>query len=158
MSYWTAVCVVLIAVIIAASLTQTPTRRRYMTAAWCFAIISFGSAFFAVFPMFFGIGMANAFGPRSVSPVAYVLPILSLVAFGYSALSLFPFMSAERGRKVVLVVVALAALWAVWAFVSTIIRWPQSQGGGGPTGAIMAFFYLLLWLRVYDLRCATDHP
>ena len=155
MSYWTAVCTVLIAVIIWASLTQTPTRKRYMIAAWCFAIISFGSAWFAVFPMFFGIGMANAFGPRSVSPLAYFLPILSVVAFGYPALSLFPLMSAEKGRKVVLVVVGLAALWAVWAFVSTVIRWPQSQGGG-PTGAIMAFFYLLLWLRVYDLRRSTE--
>jgi hypothetical protein len=126
-----------------------------MIAAWCFAIISFGSALLTVLPMFFGIHMANAFGPRSVSPLAYILPLLSLVAFGYPALSLFPFMSAEKGLKVVLVIVTLAALWATWSFVSNVIGWPQSTGGG-PAGAILAFFYLLLWLRVYDLRRLTE--
>jgi hypothetical protein len=123
-----------------------------MIAAWSFAINSFGSGLFAVFPMFFAVFMANAFDPRPVSPLAYVIPVHSIVAFGCPALSLLPFISAEKGRKVVLEVFAL---WAVWAFLSTGIRWPQNQGGG-PTAAIMALFYLLLWLRVYDLSCFTD--
>ncbi|MBL9167562.1 MAG: hypothetical protein JNN07_07455 [Verrucomicrobiales bacterium] len=93
------------------------------------------------FLMYYNTGMANAFGAGSFSPLAYVVPVLYLVALSYLALSLFPFMSAEKLRKLVPVFVVLAALWSVWA---------------GPTAAMMAFFYLLLWLRVYDLRRSTE--
>lgn len=148
-------CVILIAIIIVASLSETPSRRRYLIAAWSFAILSFGSVLIRVFPLFFDIQMANAFGPRSMSSAAYIFPIFVILAFGYPALSLFPFMSAETGRKVVLAIVGLVVLWSTFLFLRTMIRWPQSQGGG-PVAAIMAYFYLLLWWRVYDLRRATD--
>lgn len=155
MSYWTTLCVVLASVIVLASLSVS--RRRYWIAVWCFAVICFGSAFFAVFPMFFGIGMANAFGPRSVSPVAYLGPLLAIIAFGYPSLSLFPFMSADRGRKVVLIIVGLVVIFTVGSFISTAIRWPQTQGGGA-MGGMMGIFFLLMWLRIYDLRIATETP
>lgn len=151
MSYWSAACAILVAIIVVASLSQTPTRRRYLTAASAFAILSLGTAASLAFPLFLNIEMANAFGPRSVSALAYLLPTVGILALTYPALSLFPFMSAEKGRKVLLAAVGLAVVWTLVSFVRTMIRWPQSQGNS-TTGAIMACFYLLLWLRVYDLR------
>jgi magnesium-transporting ATPase (P-type) len=99
MSYWSAMCLVLVVLIIFPSWSEQPTRRRYLTSAWCFAILTLGSVFLAVYPMFFNIRMANGFGPRPVSSAAYVLPLFVILGFSYPALSLFPFMSAEKVGK-----------------------------------------------------------
>jgi hypothetical protein len=129
-SLWPAVCLLFSIKVIGLSLTKSPTSGRYRMATYCFAIISLGSAVFISYPLFFFISMGNAFGPSSASFFTYALPILPFIAFGYSALSLFPFLSAEKGRKAVLGMVGLVILWVLWTFFREIIRWPQGYGLG----------------------------
>ena len=153
-SYWTTLSVVLAAVIVTASLAVS--RRRYWIAVISFAAIAFGSCSFVIFPMVLEIRMENAFHPGSVSPIALIRPLIDISMRVYPALSLFPFMSAACGRKIVLAIAGIVVLFSVGSFISDVIRWGQGYIGDRAMAGIMAIFYLLLWLRVYDLRIATD--
>jgi hypothetical protein len=52
---------------------------------------------------------------------------------------------------VLLVVVGLMVLLSMFVFVRSTIRWPQGSGHE-PTAALIALFYLSLWMRVHGLR------
>jgi hypothetical protein len=42
-------------------------------------------------------------------------------------------------------------LLSMFVFVRSTIRWPQGSGHE-PTAALIALFYLSLWMRVHGLR------
>lgn len=155
MLYWMALRVVLASVIVVASLAIS--RQRYWVAVLSFALMCLGSLFFTVYPILFGIGMANAFGPRDVYSMAYLRPALVTLAYGYAALSVFPFLSAKRARRNVVVLVGLVIIINLGAFIYTAFPWPAADGRI-PQVDIGIICYLLLWLRIYDLRMATEKP
>ena len=58
MAYWGAISIVLACVIVVA--TYSASRRNYWISTCSFTALAIGAGFFAVFPMMFGINMANA--------------------------------------------------------------------------------------------------
>ena len=153
MAYWGATSIVLTCLIVGASLSGF--RRMYWLSAYCFTALAIGAGFFAVFPMIFGINIANAFGSRSVSLLAYIGPGLTVGWFAYSALSLYPFLSGRTSFWIVTSISGLTVLYSLGIFVSTAIKWPMTQGPP-PYLGIQAIYHWLLWMRVYDLQRATS--
>lgn len=152
MAYWGAISIVLACVIVVA--TYSASRRNYWISTCSFTALAIGAGFFAVFPMMFGINMANAFDPRSVSLLAYIGPILTAGWFVYSALSLYPFLASRTSFWVVTAISGLTVLYSLGLFVSSAIKWPMTQAQP-PYLGIHAIYHWLLWVRVYDLVKAT---
>lgn len=152
MAYWGATSIVLACMIVYASLS--PSRRRYWLSVFCFTGLAVGSCFFAVFSTLFGINMANAFGPRSVSLLAYIGPLLTVGWFAYSALSLYPILSRQIGFRVVTLITALMVLYSLGLFFMSQIRFPMNAAPP-PYFGIQAIYHWLLWMRVYELRKVT---
>jgi hypothetical protein len=156
MSYVTVTCLVLVCIVVVSSLYET--RRCYRIALGCYSVIALVAAFQALVPYILGISMANAFSSSHKVPVTgYIRPLLTLVGFIYPALSLYPFMSGRSGRIVAFTFAGLSVIFAIGSFVAEAVRWPLTQGGGMYYhSGVFAVFHLLLWLRVYDLRAATE--
>ncbi len=154
-SYWNTATIVLAAVIVLLSLA--PSRHRHRTAVTCYTLIAAGSAAMAAFPMFFGINMASAFGPRSVSPTAYLLPLFTVVIILLPALAMYPWISLARGRLLVLLLLGTIILLSLGQAVVLAVRWHGYADAGY---AFRATLYLLPWLRVDDMRTAIhrEHP
>lgn len=151
MSYWGALSTVLACVIIWTTFSKS--RRNYWIAVFCFAGLAAGKSFFAVFPTIFGINMANAFGPQPVYLLAYLAPVLTVVWFAYSALSLFPFLAGRSGFWIVTSITGLTVTYSLGLFVLGQIRFPMNSGPP-PSLGILAIYHWLLWMRVYELRKA----
>jgi hypothetical protein len=156
MSYVTITCLVLACIVVVASLYES--RKAYRIALGCYSVIALVAAFQALVPHILGIQMANAFNSsRKVPVTGYILPLLTLVGFIYPALSLYPFMSGRSGRIVAFTFAGLSVVFAIGSFVAEAVRWPLTQNGGMYyQPGLIAIFYLLLWLRVYDLRAASE--
>lgn len=155
MSYATVACLVLACIVVTASLYKT--RKSYWTALGCYSALTIVLGFSALLPHLLGIAMANSFGPSNVPGTGYILPILTLIGFLYPTLSLYPFISGKGGRMVAFAFAGLSVAFAMGSFVTHAVRWPLTPGGSlyYEQGAA-AVFQLLLWLRVYDLRAATE--
>jgi hypothetical protein len=153
MAYWGALSIILACVI--AWATFSTSRRNYWISVFCFTGLAIGACFFAVFPMMIGINMANAFGPRSVSLLVYVGPLLTAGWFAYSALSLYPFLAGRAGFWIVTSITGLTVLYSLGLFVSSAIRFPMTQGPP-PYLGIQAIYHWLLWMRVYELGKAPN--
>ena len=149
MTIWDVINIVLTCVIVGASLSFS--RRRYWISVYSFTCLSVGVCYFAVFPMAFGINIANAFGPRPVSLLVYIPPLLTVGWFAYSALSLYPFISGRTSFWLVTSISGLTVLYSLSLFVYIAIR-NQLSGGPPPYLGIQAIYYWLLWMRIYDLR------
>lgn len=156
MSYALVTCLVLVCIVIIASLYES--RRCYRVALGCYSVVVLVAAFQALVPHILGISMANAFNSSSKVPVTgYILPLLTLIGFVYPALSLYPFMSGRSGRIVAFTFAGLSVVLAIGSFVAEAVRWPLTQGGGMYYhSGVFAVFHLLLWLRVYELRVASE--
>jgi hypothetical protein len=156
LSYVTVTCLVLVCIVVAASLYES--RRCYRVALGCYSVVALVAGFQALVPYILGISMANAFNSSNKVPVTgYILPVLIFVGFIYPALSLYPFMSGRSGRIVAFTFAGLSVLFAIGSFVAEAVRWPLTQGGGMYyQSGVFAVFHLLLWLRVYDLRVASE--
>ena len=89
--------------------------------------------------------------------MAYLRPGLVTVAYGYAALSVFPFLSANRARRNVVALVGLVIIINLGAFIFAAFPWPAADGRI-PQVDIGIICYLLLWLRIYDLRMETEKP
>ncbi len=156
MSYVTITCLVLVCIIVGASLYDS--RRCYRIALGCYSVVALVAAFQALVPYILGIYMANAFNSSHEVPVTgYILPVLTFVGFIYPALSLYPFMSGRSGRIVAFTFAGLSVAFSIGSFVAEAVQWPFTQEGGMYfRSGIFAVFHLLLWLRVYDLRAASE--
>lgn len=156
MSYVSIICLVLVGIVVIASLYET--RRCYRIALGCYSVVALMAGLTSLIPHILGIYMANAFNSSSKVPViSYILPLLTLVGFIYPALSLYPFMTGRSGRIVAFTFAGLSVGFAIFSFVAEAIRWPLTQVGGiYYQRGIMAVFHLLLWLRVYHLRAASE--
>ena len=91
MSYWQSAAFVLACIALFATLRAS--KARYWIALSAYALIVIGSAAMATFPMFFGISMANAFGPRNVSSM------LTSFLFSRSPFSRFPVLAYFRSYR-----------------------------------------------------------
>jgi hypothetical protein len=154
MSYWYSAAFLLSCIAVAASLRATPTR--YWIAVSAYSLVVVGSAAMAVFPMFFNISMANAFGPHNVSPVAYLLPLATLTFFAIPAVALFPFVQLSKAKWIGMIFFGIAlALTAISAIYALLMK---SRGSFSPSAAYgqLGLLFLLLWLRVYDVRSALN--
>jgi len=154
MSYWQSAAFVLACVAVFATLLAS--KARYWTALSAYALIVIGSAAMATFPMFFGIGMANAFGPRNVSPIGYVFPLLTLAFFALPILALFPFVSRATARRVAAMLFGGAVLIAIGFTLYSLFTRPKGYFGSGPAYGQLGLLFLLLWLRVYDIRSKLE--
>lgn len=156
MSYVIMTCLVLVCIVVVASFYES--RKAYRIALGCYSVIALVAAFQALVPYILGISMANAFNSSHKVPVTgYIRPLLTLVGFIYPALSLYPFMSGRSGRIVAFTFAGLSVIFAIGSFVAEAVRWPLTQSGGMYyQPGLIAIFYLLLWLRVYDLRAASE--
>ncbi len=153
MSYWYSAAFLLSCIAVAASLRAT--RARYWVAVSTYALIVVGSAGMAAFPMFFNISMANAFGARHVSPVAYFFPLVVLAFFAIPAVALFPFVPLSKARWIGIIFFGVALSLTIVAVIYGLF-W-QSRGSFHPPPAFgqLGLLFLLLWLRVYDIRSAV---
>ena len=156
MSYATVTCLVLVCIVVVASLYES--RKSYWVALTCYTVVALAGAFLALLPYILGISMANAFNSSNKVPwTGYLLPLFTLVGYVYPTLSLYPFMSGRSGRMVAFTFAAVSVLWAVGSFVVEAVRWPQTTSGFMYfQRGVFAVFYLLLWLRVYDLRVSSE--
>lgn len=87
------------------SLRPTPFRCTFI--AGLYSLLAIGLGALSVFPLFFGIFMANAFGPRHVSPMAYISPCIIAAFFVIPAFALFPFVPLRSARRIGFVVFAV---------------------------------------------------
>lgn len=156
MSYVSITCLVLVGILVVASLYGS--RRCYWIALGCYTVIALAAVVQALVPHVLGIQMANAFNSsRKVPVTAYLMPLLTLVGYLYPALSLYPFMSGRSGRIVAFTFAGLSVALAMRAFVMEAVRSPLTpMGFAYYHGGALAVFYLLLWLRVHDLKVATE--
>lgn len=153
MSYWNALSVILAAVIVVASLKTSIARYRISLA--CFTIWSLGQVGVAIFPTLFGIGMANAFGPGRVSQLAYIRPLLTAAYFDIPVLGLLRVYSTSAALKWVLVLTGIAVGWSLLTFLLAAAKHHGQSFGLSDSGKA-ALFHLLLWMRIYQLRLATE--
>jgi len=100
--------------------------------------------------------MANAFGPRNVSPIGYVFPLLTLAFFALPILALFPFVSRATARRVAAMLFGGAVLIAIGFTLYSLFTRPKGYFGSGPAYGQLGLLFLLLWLRVYDIRCKLE--
>ena len=151
MSYWSTATIALAAVIVFLSLA--PSRGRHRAAVICYTVIAAGIAGMAVFPMFFGISMANAFGPSQVPLLGYVAPLLTFALILLPACLLW--VSSERCRLIALLVFGTVVFFSIGYAIYSALRWHgyADSGYGFP-----AMFYLLLWLRIHDMRVSLTRP
>ena len=156
MSYVSVTCLVLVCIVVVSSLYKT--RRSYRIALGCYTVIALVAAFQALLPYILGISMANAFNSSNKVPLTgYIMPLLTFAGYIYPALSLYPFMSAKRGRIIAFTFAALSVVFAVGSFVVEAVQWPHTLAGGMYyQRGVFAVFHLLLWLRMYDSRVSTD--
>ena len=145
MSYWGAATIALAAVIVFLSLV--PSSSRHRVAVICYTVIAAGSAGMAVFPMFFGISMANAFGPSQVPLLGYVVPLLTFALILLPAVLLW--LSAKCCHFIALLMFGAAILFSVGYAIYSALRWHGYADSGY---GLRAVFYLLLWLRIHDMR------
>ena len=152
MMWWSGLIVILSAAIIVLSFYES--GRSYRIAAICFCALSLGSALLRVFPWILGIRMADAFGPSPVSWLAWISPLLLVVWYLVPALALTPVVSVGRARKLVLI---LAGIQLAYLFLPSVISLVRGGVGGfsGEYPALMTVYFLLLWLRVHELRVKT---
>ena len=153
MTYWNTVCVALAATIIC--LSFAPSVRRHRVAVICYTLIAVGNGGMEVFPMFFGINMANAFGPRPVPLLAYVSPILRFAVFMVPALLLYSWVSPSRGRMIVILLFGLVVVLSIGSVIVSLVQWPSNSSSSYWYG-LLALFYLLLWLRVHEMRRSLE--
>ena len=153
MSYWQSAAFVLACIAVFATLLAS--KARYWIALSAYALIVIGSAAMATFPMFFGISMANAFGPRNVSSMLTSF-LCSRSPFRASSLGLFPFVSRATARRVAAVLFGGAVLIAIGFTLYSLFTRPRAYFGSGPAYGQLGLLFLLLWLRVYDIRSKLE--
>ena len=153
MTSWNGLIVILSVAIIVLSFYES--RRSYRIAAICFCALSLGYALLRVFPWIHGIRMADAFGPSSVSGLAWISPLLLVVWNLVPALALTPVVSVGRARKLVLI---FAGIHLAYLFLPSLISLGRGRMGGfsGEYPALMTVYFLLLWLRAHELRVKTE--
>lgn len=152
-SLWGFIIAVLATVIIGVSFSRS--RWQYWIAVSCFTAIALGAGLITVSSILFSIGLGDAFGPGRASPLRLLLPLGLTFIYLFSVLSLFPFIPAKFGKKVVLGIVGLFLLFCLGSFVKSAFRQP-SHNAEETAVLLTTIYYLLLWLRVHDFRVATD--
>ena len=156
LSYWYVAAFFLATAVVLSSLRAS--RLRFWIALLAYTLLLLGSAAAAAFPMVFNIGMANAFTRGSVSPLAYVGPLLILAFAAVPALSLYPFVSQRAARRIAIfffgTALIVATLYTGYTLYSLLAA--PMRAVGGPLVGLLTLFILLLWLRVYGLRAATS--
>jgi hypothetical protein len=156
LSYWFVAAFFLALLIVLSSLRVS--RGCYWIALIAYTLLLVGSAIAATFPMFFNIGMANAFNRGSVSSVAYVVPVLIVVFAAATPLSLYPFVSPGAGRLIAILFFGTAlivdTLYTLYRLCTLAAYRMLTEGG--PFIGLLILFILLLWVRVYGLRGATS--
>lgn len=110
-------------------LSLRPTTKRRLLMAALYGLSATGLAILTVFPYFFGISMANAFGPSRVSPLAYLLPCLIAAFFLTPAVALFPPVSTRTAGKIGFVIFGVV-LPGLLALGTVAARVGQSPGHG----------------------------
>lgn len=150
MNYWSAINLVLACVIIGASLSAI--RRNYWIAVVSFTLLAAGSAFMAVFPWMFGIGMAHSFNSRPGDSLAYILPVTVAACLVCPAVFLYPSFSEKTGFRVVTAISGLVVLCSLGSFAYFAL---SGSPGREAYFAKQMIFQWLLWMRVYLLRRAT---
>ncbi len=149
MMWWSGLIVILSVAIIGLSFDENP--RSYRIAATCFIALSVGSALLRVFPWFFGIQMADAFGPSPISWLAWISPLLLVAWYLIPAIALTPVMPIGRARKLVMI---LGGIQLAYLFLPSLLSLVRGRAAGfsGEYPALMTVYFLLLWLKVHELR------
>lgn len=148
-SYFSVIQLILAVVIIMASFKVS--RKRYHLSAGCFAGVVAVQAFFTVFPMCLGLTMANSFGPP-VAVLWYLWPVLLAFLILVPAYCLFPGVPPRQARKITFFI---AGTIIVLSLASNLVSLARGRTGGSLwSGGLEATYYLLLWLRVHNLRIA----
>ncbi len=134
--------------------TWEHTAKRYRIALIAFTVIAIGESVRIIDPMLFGVRMANSFGPRDVSVLAYV-PSAVIVAF-FAATTYILYSRKKSG----------SIRWI--GFASFLLAFPFLLSGllllcGSSVAFLRLAFYgeqglllLLLWLRVYDAKSSSS--
>jgi hypothetical protein len=153
MTTWGCLIVILSVVIVVLSFYES--QRSYRIARMCFITLAVGSALLNVLPWFFGISMADAFGPSPISWLAWIAPVVLVLWYLIPAVALTPVVSVGRARKLVMI---LAGIQLAYLFLPLVIGLAKGRVGHffGGYHAIMTIYFLLLWLRVHELRLKAD--
>lgn len=140
--------------------SMRPSRAFYWIALLAYTVLVAGTGLVINFPIFFNIGMAKAFNPHSVSPIAYAGPLFFIAMAVVPALALYPFISLKAARHIAVAFFGIPlAIEMVYTIVTTSgIAGEGMRGMGGSTAGFLTLFVLLLWLRVYAMRVAVSEP
>jgi hypothetical protein len=147
---WYAAAFGLAVIIILASLR--PGRRRYWLAFAAYGLFAIGTAVAIVFPIFFQISLANAFGPSQASAKVYLVPLLILIVAVVPAFALLPALRSSTARRIAAIFFGLPLLTAAIFTLIVVIRPLSSGGQSAPFAGFLCLLCLLLWMRVDGLR------
>ena len=116
--------------------TLTPSTRRHRVAVILYTLVAILSVVLWGIRPFLSLRMADAFGPRHIDPIAYlILAVPFLIALA-PALLLYPWISQPRSRVIALclfgVAIAIEVLSSAYVQTSLVL--------------------CLLWLRIDDMR------
>lgn len=133
-----------------------PTRRRYWLAFAAYGLLAVGTAIAIVFPIFFQISLANAFGPSPASLMVYVTPLLIVLVALVPAFALLPAVPSSTSKRIATIFLGLPLLTAAIFTIMALFRRISGPSQSAPFAGFLCLLFLLLWMRVDGLRrCAT---